>query len=117
MSTFMMPLRRAMSLPTLMGQMESGPVGEVRVAGIDNIELRALSHRVLEKGAATGWASVMLDPMTKNILAFSKSAKELVIAPEPNVVARPATVGACQVRAQLSMLLVPITARKSFCIW
>jgi hypothetical protein len=38
----------------------------------------------------------------------------LVIAPEPKVVARPATEGACQVRAQLSMLLVPITARMNF---
>ncbi len=37
--------------------------------------------------------------------------------PEPKAVARPATVGACQVRAQWSMLFVPITARKSFCIW
>ncbi len=54
----------------------------------------------LTKVAATGWASVMLEPMTRNILAFANSAKELVIAPEPKVVARPATVGACQVRAQ-----------------
>jgi hypothetical protein len=54
--------------------------------------------------------------MMKNIFARSKSAKELVMAPEPKVVARPATVGACQVRAQWSMLLVPITARKSFCM-
>jgi hypothetical protein len=34
------------------------------------------------------------------IFAFMKSAKELVIAPEPKEVARPATVGACHVRAQ-----------------
>ncbi len=34
------------------------------------------------------------------ILASAKSAKELVMAPEPKDVARPATVGACQVRAQ-----------------
>jgi hypothetical protein len=33
-------------------------------------------------------------------LALAKSAKELVIAPEPKEVASPATVGACQVRAQ-----------------
>ena len=59
----------------------------------------------------------MLEPMTKIIFAFAKSVKELVIAPEPNDFARPATVGACQVRAQWSMLFVPRTARKSFCIW
>jgi hypothetical protein len=33
-------------------------------------------------------------------LAFSSSAKELVIAPLPKVAASPATVGACQRRAQ-----------------
>jgi hypothetical protein len=35
-----------------------------------------------------------------NILALWNSPNELVIAPEPNVAASPATVGACQVRAQ-----------------
>ncbi len=58
------------------------------------------STAFLRKVAATGWASVMLEPITKNILALAKSAKELVIAPEPKEAASPATVGACQVRAQ-----------------
>jgi hypothetical protein len=49
---------------------------------------------------ATGWASVIFEPITRNIFAFANSVKEFVIAPEPNVIARPATVGACQVRAQ-----------------
>jgi hypothetical protein len=53
-----------------------------------------------KKVAATGWASVMLDPITKNIFAFENSSKEFVMAPEPKDAARPATVGACQVRAQ-----------------
>jgi hypothetical protein len=39
------------------------------------------------------------------------------MAPDPKVAASPATDGACQVRAQLSMLFVLITARKNFCIW
>jgi len=39
---------------------------------------------------------------------------ELVIAPLPKVVTRPATVGECQRRAQWSMLCVPMTARPSF---
>jgi hypothetical protein len=34
--------------------------------------------------------------------------KEFVAAPAPKLVARPATVGACQTRAQLSTLLEPI---------
>jgi hypothetical protein len=59
---------------------------------------------------------VVLLPMTKSIFALSKSAKELVIAPEPKEAASPATVGACQVRAQWSMLFVPMTPRKSFCM-
>jgi hypothetical protein len=43
------------------------------------------------------------------------SAMELVIAPLPNVAARPATVGLCHNLAQWSTLLVPATARASFC--
>jgi hypothetical protein len=42
----------------------------------------------------------MFEPITMNIFAFANSLKEFVMAPEPNAAARPATVGACQVRAQ-----------------
>ena len=45
----------------------------------------------------------------------STSRYELVPPPAPNTVARPATLGACQVRLQLSMLLLPRTARLNFC--
>src|SRR5215207_2348272 len=45
----------------------------------------------------------------------SASRYELVPPPAPNTVARPATLGACQVRLQLSMLLLPSTARLNFC--
>jgi len=44
------------------------------------------------------------------------SAALLVIAPLPKDVARPATLGACQVVAQLSTLLVDPAVRASFCI-
>ena len=44
----------------------------------------------------------------------SASRYELVPPPAPNTVARPATIGACQVRLQLSMLLLPRTARLNF---
>ncbi len=54
--------------------------------------------------------------MTKMTGAFSISRMEFVIAPAPSVEARPATVGACQVRAQWSILLVPMTARMNFII-
>jgi len=45
----------------------------------------------------------------------SASRYELVPPPAPNTIARPATLGACQVRLQLSMLLLPRTARLNFC--
>jgi hypothetical protein len=41
---------------------------------------------------------------------------EFDIAPEPNEVARPATVLECQSRAQWSMLFVPITCRANLFI-
>jgi hypothetical protein len=43
---------------------------------------------------------VVLVPMARMQRASAKSPMEFVMAPEPNVVARPATVGACQRRAQ-----------------
>jgi hypothetical protein len=40
---------------------------------------------------------------------FSTSSYELVPPPAPKTVARPTTLGACQVRLQLSTLFVPKT--------
>ena len=45
---------------------------------------------------------------------FSISSYELVPPPAPKTVARPTTLGACQVRLQLSMLLFPMTERVNF---
>src|SRR3954447_17947993 len=45
----------------------------------------------------------------------STSRYELVPPPAPNTVARPTTLGACQVRLQESMLFVPIATRVNFC--
>jgi len=50
--------------------------------------------------ATIGWLSLVFDPIIKMTLLFSISAKEFVIAPEPNTVARPATVELCHSRAQ-----------------
>ena len=69
----------------------------------------------LMRSAMTGWLSVVLVPSAKRKGASSNSAMELVIAPFVSVAASPATVGACQVRWQLSTLLVRITARANFC--
>ena len=65
--------------------------------------------------ATSGWASVVLEPMMrKHSVCSLNSGTELVIAPLPNAAARPATVGACQRRAQWSTLFVLTTARASF---
>src|SRR5438876_8632858 len=48
-------------------------------------------------------------------LVSSASRYDEVPPPAPNTVARPATLGACQVRLQLSMLLLCMTARVNFC--
>ena len=45
----------------------------------------------------------------------SISSYELVPPPAPKTVARPTTLGACQVRLHESMLLLPITDRANFC--
>jgi hypothetical protein len=44
----------------------------------------------------------------------SISRMEFVMAPDPKMAARPATVGECQRRAQWSTLLVPTAARMNF---
>ena len=63
----------------------------------------------------TGCASSALVPTIMMTSGTSvMSAMVLVIAPDPSVVARPATVGACQTRAQLSTLLVCRAQRAIF---
>ncbi len=57
---------------------------------------------------------MVLVPMARIQPASLISPMGLVMAPLPKLVARPATVGACQRRAQWSMLFVPITARVNF---
>src|SRR6266550_1267397 len=62
-----------------------------------------------------GCVSRALLPHRTMTSVSSASRYELVPPPAPNTVARPATLGACQVRLQLSMLLLPSTARLNFC--
>ena len=63
-----------------------------------------------------GCCSVVFEPMTKITLASAISLIELVIAPEPNVLARPPNVDEWQSLAQWSMLFVPNTALANFII-
>ena len=54
-----------------------------------------------------GWAARAFDPQSSVRSVCSASSYELVPPPAPKTVARPTTLGACQVRLQLSMLLLP----------
>ena len=89
-----------MSEPTLICAKISAKLTNGCLRGSATISFAPFSTAFFKSVAATGWASIMFVPMQKNILALPNSANEFVIAPEPNEVARPATVGACQVRAQ-----------------
>src|SRR5436309_7463405 len=62
-----------------------------------------------------GCVSRAFDPQSRITFVSSISRYELVPPPAPKTVARPTTLGACQVRLQLSMLFVPMTCRVNFC--
>src|SRR2546422_1955128 len=62
-----------------------------------------------------GCVSRAFDPQSRITFVSSISRYEFVPPPAPKTIARPATLGACQVRLQLSMLLLPITTRVNFC--
>jgi hypothetical protein len=62
-----------------------------------------------------GWVSRALEPHRMMRSVSSTSWYEDVPPPAPNAAARPATLGACQVRLQESMLFVPMTALANFC--
>src|ERR1700730_5794715 len=62
-----------------------------------------------------GCVSRALDPQSNTRSVSSASRYEDVPPPAPNAVARPTTLGACQVRLQLSMLLLAMTTRANFC--
>jgi hypothetical protein len=61
-----------------------------------------------------GCVSRALLPHRRQTSVSSTSRYELVPPPAPKTVARPTTLGACQVRLQLSMLLLPTAARTNF---
>jgi hypothetical protein len=64
----------------------------------------------------TGWPEVGLTPTSRSTCACSTSSND-PLAPESPTERRSANdVGAWHTRAQLSMLCVPIAARKTRCI-
>jgi len=60
---------------------------------------RCVTARLI-KVEITGWFSVVFVPVMRKHSDCSMSAMEFVMAPEPNEMARPATVELCQSRAQ-----------------
>ena len=94
------PLIRAMSVPERRGSHRCAiPASSVR-RGSTTISFVPRRTACFILMPMTGCASVVLDPMTKSRSSSRISFTEFVMAPLPNEVARPATVGACQVRAQ-----------------
>ena len=61
-----------------------------------------------------GCVSRAFEPQRMIRSVCSTSVYEVVPPPAPKTVARPTTLGACQVLLQLSMLLLPMTPRASF---
>src|SRR5262249_50096003 len=108
-------LARAMSEPTSRPSQVSAHSAELVRRGST-----AYRRAPLRKPRRGGWKKIggvpraVLLPRTSTA-GSSISWYELVPPPAPNTVARPATLGACQVRLQLSMLLLPSTARPNFC--
>src|SRR6267378_7910379 len=62
-----------------------------------------------------GCVSRAFEPQRITKSVSSTSRYDEVPPPAPNTVARPATLGACQVLLQLSTLLLPMTTRVNFC--
>ncbi len=62
-----------------------------------------------------GCVSRALEPQRRMTSVSSISRYDDVPPPAPNTVARPTTLGACQVRLQESMLFDPMTWRANFC--
>ncbi len=109
-------LTRMLSVPGLCWMWMSARRAIQVLRGSQTISLAPLRRAFFISRPMIGWASVGFAPMRKSVWTFLISPIELVIAPEPKDEASPATVGAWQVVAHWSMLLVLPAVRASFCI-
>ena len=101
MMTCIMPLMRGMSVPGICLSHSLAYFTSPWRRGSTTIRSLFLKRAArLMRAAMTGWFSLVLEPITRMQSASSSSAMELVIAPEPKLAARPATVELCQRRAQ-----------------
>src|SRR5208283_63714 len=110
MITWAIALIRAISVPGFRSSTVSAKrvIGTLR--GSATIILAPFLYALIILFAITGCVSFVLEPIIKMTSIFSISLMELVIAPEPKIAAKLATVGACQRRAQWSTLFVPTAA-------
>ena len=109
-----MPHKSATSVPTFRGRWISARRARGKRRGSATISVAPRAWPFFKRVAATGWVSVMLVPMQKITSGLSMSARGFDMAPRPRVAARPATVGACHAREQLSTWLVWKQVRMSF---
>jgi hypothetical protein len=105
----------AMSVPTWSGSQPSAHAADEVRRGSTTWSLAPRRMALRTWWKKMGCVSRAFDPHRRMTSVSSTSRYELVPPPAPKTVARPATLGACQVRLQLSMLLLPTTARASFC--
>ena len=101
--------------PDIEPEPDVGRFGAARPARVDRVQAGAVADAAQEVMKKIGCVSRALLPQRTMRSVSSASRYELVPPPAPKTVARPATLGACQVRLQLSMLLLPSTARENFC--
>ena len=99
-------LASAMSDPTSIPSHRSAHCAEVVLRGSTTIRRAPFRTPLRMWWKKIGWVSRAFEPHSKMRSVFSISSYELVPPPAPNTVARPTTLGACQVRLQLSMLLL-----------
>src|SRR5690242_7713059 len=114
--TCAMPFASATSAPTSTGSQPSAHWAlEVR-RGSTTYRRAPLRTALSTWWKKIGCVSRALEPQSTTTSVSSTSRYEEVPPPAPNTVARPTTLGACQVRLQLSTLFERRTTRLNFCV-
>ena len=109
-------LDSAMSVPTSRPSQRVGPLRGGGAAGIDDEQpARRCGCPSAGGGRRSGASPARWIPTGGSRPCARSPRYDDVPPPAPNTVARPTTLGACQVRLQESMLFDPITCRANFC--
>ena len=101
MIALIMPLIRATSVPGLLGEPEMRVIDELDPPRVGDDQLGpVLPDRLLDLKGDDGVVLGRVRADHEDVSGVAISSIELVIAPLPNAIARPATVELCQRRAQ-----------------